>query len=120
MDSYDRWILIENNNKNFLFQKGGSRWSDDSDEDDTEYLHLYKLTPTSSSLEVIGAWRNMLTPMLDAYYYAAHLLQKLIATQMPDKEFILTTRSYIESLLEKGILRYGMYNVIHSLKNVGN
>lgn len=105
--------------KKYLFQKRGSRWSDDSDEDDTEYLHLYKLTPTTSSLEVIGAWRNMLTPMLDAYYYAAHLLQKLIATQMPDKEFIQTTRSYIESLLEKGILRYGMY-VIHSLKNVGN
>lgn len=53
----------------------------------------------------------MLTPMLDAYYYAAHLLQKLIVTQMPDKEFIQTTRSYIESLLEKGILRYGMYGM---------
>lgn len=83
-----------------------SRWSDDSD-DDAEYFCQYKLTPTASSLEVISAWRNMLAPMLDAYYYAAHLLQKLIATQMTDKEFIHSTRSYIESLLEKGILKYG-------------
>lgn len=98
-------------------QKGGSRWSDDSDEDDTEYFHLYKLTPTTSSLEVIGAWRNTLTPMLDAYYYAAHLLQKLIATQMPDKEFIQTTRSYIESLLEKGILRYGESICMDPIRN---
>lgn len=92
-----------------------SRWSDDSDEDDGEYLQQYKLTPTESSLEVIGAWRNMLVPMLDAYYYTAHLLQKLIATQMPDKEFIQSTRSYIGSLLEKGILRYGMYNAANTI-----
>lgn len=83
------------------------RWSDDSDEDDVAYSHHYKVTPTSSSLEVIGAWRNMLAPMLDAYYYTAHFLQKLIATQMPDKEFIQSAQSYIGSLLEKGILKYG-------------
>ncbi|KAK8391107.1 hypothetical protein O3P69_017038 [Scylla paramamosain] len=98
-------------------QKGVRRWSDDSDEDDISYCHHFKVTPTSSSLEVIGAWRNMLVPMLDAYYYTAHCLQKLIATQMPDKEFIQSSQSYIGSLLEKGILKYGESICIDPIRN---
>lgn len=98
-------------------QKGVRRWSDDSDEDDVSYCHHFKVTPTSSSLEVIGAWRNMLVPMLDAYYYTAHCLQKLIATQMPDKEFIQSSQSYIGSLLEKDVLKYGESICIDPIRN---
>lgn len=100
-----------------VFPQKGMRWSDDSDEDEVAYSHHYKVTPTSSSLEVIGAWRNMLAPMLDAYYYTAHFLQKLIATQMPDKEFIQSAQSYIGLLLEKGILKYGESICIDPIRN---
>lgn len=91
----------------FLQQKTGSRWIEDSDEEDVSYSQCYKVSPSTAILEVIGAWRYMLTPMLDAYYCTACNLQMLVGRQVPDVKFIQNTQSYINDLLQKGSLRYG-------------
>ncbi|KAK7085155.1 hypothetical protein SK128_002837 [Halocaridina rubra] len=95
----------------------GTRWSDDSDEDDLSFSQSYRVAPSSSSLEVVQSWINMLTPMLDAYYCCAANLQTLVSKQVSDKEFLQSTQSYITSLLEKGTLRYAESICIDPLRN---
>ncbi|KAK4326659.1 hypothetical protein Pmani_002818 [Petrolisthes manimaculis] len=103
-----------------LLQDAGkvdSRWSEDSDEDDISFSQQYKLAPTSSTLEVIGAWRNMLAPMLDTYYHAACCLTSLVGKQLPDKEYIQSIQTHVSSLLEKGTLRYGESICVDPIRN---
>ncbi|XP_071530253.1 glycerol-3-phosphate acyltransferase 1, mitochondrial isoform X2 [Panulirus ornatus] len=97
--------------------KTSSRWSEDSDEDDMTFSKCYKVVPSASSLEVIRAWTNMLTPMLDAYYYTARNLSILVTKQMPDKEFIQNSQHHITSLVEKGTLRYGESVCVDPIRN---
>ncbi|XP_042867591.1 glycerol-3-phosphate acyltransferase 1, mitochondrial-like isoform X2 [Penaeus japonicus] len=97
--------------------KTGSRWIEDSDEEDVSYSQCYKVSPSTAILEVIGAWRYMLTPMLDAYYCTACNLQMLVGRQVPDVKFIQNTQSYINDLLQKGSLRYGESICVDPIRN---
>nr|XP_045604760.1 glycerol-3-phosphate acyltransferase 1, mitochondrial-like isoform X1 [Procambarus clarkii] len=103
-----------------LLQDAGkvhNRWSDDSDEDEMTFSLCYKVVPSTSSLEVIGAWITMLTPMLDAYYYTACSLNTLVSRQIPDKEFIQNTQNQIATLVDKGTLRYGESMCVDPIRN---
>lgn len=98
----------------YCLQRAPSRWSDDSDEDELTFSQHFRVVPSSSRLEVIGAWRTMLAPMLDAYYTTAASLNKLVGTQIADKEFISNTQNLISAQVQKGTLRYGKWIVISS------
>ncbi|XP_042205501.1 glycerol-3-phosphate acyltransferase 1, mitochondrial-like isoform X2 [Homarus americanus] len=103
-----------------LLQDAGkvdNRWSEDSDEDDLTFSQCYKVVPSTSSLEVIGAWTTMLAPMLDAYYCTACSLRMLVTRQVPDKEFIQKTQNHIAALVEKGTLRYGESMCVDPIRN---
>nr|XP_053642979.1 glycerol-3-phosphate acyltransferase 1, mitochondrial-like [Cherax quadricarinatus] len=103
-----------------LLQNAGSihnRWSDDSDEDDLTFSLCYKMVPSTSSLEVIGAWTTMLAPILDAYYCTACNLHTLITRQTPDKVFIQNTQNHIAALVDKGTLRYGESMCVEPIRN---
>ncbi|ROT80340.1 hypothetical protein C7M84_000919 [Penaeus vannamei] len=97
--------------------KTGSRWIEDSDEEDVSYSQCYKVSPSTAILEVIGAWKSMIAPMLDAYYCTACNLQMLVGRQVPDVKFIQNTQSYINDLLQKGSLRYGESICVDPIRN---
>lgn len=97
--------------------RSGSRWSDDSDEDDLTFSQSYKVAPSSSSLKVVQTWINMLTPMVDAYYCCAYNLRTLVRKQVSDKEFLQSTQGHIRALLEKGSLRFAESICIDPLRN---
>ena len=101
----------------FLLQRVSGRWSDDSDEDDLTFSQSYRVAPSATCLDTVQTWINMLSPMIDAYYCTACNLRSLVSKQVPDKEFLQSTQSYIRDLLDKGTLAYGESVCIDPLRN---
>ncbi|XP_076036187.1 glycerol-3-phosphate acyltransferase mino isoform X2 [Oratosquilla oratoria] len=95
------------------------QWTDDSDSDGVggESVQVFKVTPTSQTLEVVGAWTQMLTPLLDSYFCTASGLCRLVNRQMPDKEFVHDTQTDIQARLEQGSLKYGESIAVDPIRN---
>ncbi|XP_064119949.1 glycerol-3-phosphate acyltransferase 1, mitochondrial-like isoform X2 [Macrobrachium nipponense] len=97
--------------------RAGSQWSNESDDDDITFSQTYRVAPSTSCLEVIQAWINMLVPMIDAYYCTVYSLRTLVNKQVPDKEFLQSTQSHIQDMLERGLVTYGESICIDPLRN---
>lgn len=72
------------------------------------WRQYYRVVPSSKrDLELARTWRDMLAPMLDAYYCTALSLHTLLGKRPTDAEFIKNTQEHIASLLEQGVLKFG-------------